>query len=60
MSHGLGLKVVAEGVENEVQIALLKQIGCDLGQGYYLSKPVPIHDFDLLKKTGLELPSPLQ
>lgn len=60
MSHGLGLKVVAEGVENEGQIALLKQIGCDLGQGFYFSKPVAINDFELLKKTGLDLPPQLQ
>lgn len=53
MSHGLGLQVVAEGVENECQISLLKQMGCRYGQGYHFSKPVPIGDFDLLKRTGL-------
>lgn len=50
MSHALGLRVVAEGVENECQIALLKQMGCNYGQGYYFSKPIPASDFDLLQQ----------
>lgn len=33
LAHGLGLRVVAEGIDNDVQLAMLKQIGCDLGQG---------------------------
>lgn len=53
MSHALNLQVVAEGVENEVQISLLKEMGCQYGQGYYFSKPVPVDDFDQLRKTGL-------
>jgi len=56
MSHGLGLQVVAEGVENEGQISLLRKMGCKYGQGYFFSKPVPISDFDLLKRSGLHLP----
>nr|WP_115406699.1 EAL domain-containing protein [Shewanella morhuae] len=40
MSHELGLTVVAEGVENEVQLVLLSGMGCDLAQGFYFSKPL--------------------
>jgi diguanylate cyclase len=41
LAHGLGLTVVAEGVETEEQLAALHLAGCDLAQGYFLSKPVP-------------------
>lgn len=41
MAHSMGLKVVAEGVENEQQLLTLKNIKCDFIQGYYFSKPLP-------------------
>ena len=41
LSHQLGKKVVAEGVESKEQFDALKNIGCDYIQGYYLSKPLP-------------------
>ncbi|WP_372980663.1 putative bifunctional diguanylate cyclase/phosphodiesterase [Marinobacter sediminum] len=40
MAHGLGLKVVAEGIENLAAWKLLQQWQCDLAQGFYLSRPV--------------------
>ncbi|HYF58726.1 MAG TPA: EAL domain-containing protein, partial [Burkholderiaceae bacterium] len=40
MAHKLGLQVVAEGVETEGQRRLLREIGCDLAQGYHFSPPV--------------------
>ncbi len=40
MAHALGLQVVVEGVETEEQLALLREIGCDLVQGYLMSRPV--------------------
>lgn len=55
MSHALGLQVVAEGIENECQIILLRQMGCRYGQGYYFSKPIPVNEFDLLKQKWIHL-----
>lgn len=40
MAHKLGLKVVAEGIEDADQLALLRVYGCDIGQGYYFTKPL--------------------
>jgi sensor c-di-GMP phosphodiesterase-like protein len=37
----LGLEVVAEGIETEEQIALLQELGCELGQGFLFAKPMP-------------------
>jgi diguanylate cyclase (GGDEF)-like protein len=39
MAHGLGLRVVAEGIETERQLKILKSIGCDDGQGYLFGRP---------------------
>jgi EAL domain-containing protein (putative c-di-GMP-specific phosphodiesterase class I) len=39
MAHGLGLRVVAEGVETERQLQILRSIGCDDGQGYLFGRP---------------------
>lgn len=44
----LGVKVVAEGVETEGQLRLLKDVGCDLIQGFYFSRPVPPEEFEKL------------
>jgi len=41
LSHRLGIGVIAEGVETEGQLAQLKGLGCEYGQGYLLSEPVP-------------------
>ncbi|OXS80237.1 putative bifunctional diguanylate cyclase/phosphodiesterase [Domibacillus enclensis] len=45
MAHRLRLKVVAEGVENKRQLELLKKESCEIVQGYYYSKPVPLSAF---------------
>lgn len=42
LGRALGLRSVAEGVETPQQLALLKKLGCDLGQGYHFSRPVAI------------------
>jgi len=44
MAHALGLKVIAEGVETESQLAFLVENGCDQIQGFYLARPQPAED----------------
>jgi EAL domain-containing protein (putative c-di-GMP-specific phosphodiesterase class I) len=44
MGHGLGLKVVAEGVENMKQVPALRQWGCDIAQGRLFGEPVEIQE----------------
>jgi diguanylate cyclase (GGDEF)-like protein len=41
LAHTLGLKVIAEGVEEDEQVRMLRELGCDQIQGYYVSQPVP-------------------
>jgi len=45
MARGLGIKIIAEGIENPDQISYLRKIGCDVIQGYVYSKPLPTDDF---------------
>lgn len=45
LAHNLGLKVVAEGVEEQKTLQLLANLGCDMGQGYLFSRPMPAEDF---------------
>lgn len=54
MAHKLGLKVVAEGIETQAQLDLLVNAGCDFGQGYLFSKPLPAKDFTdyMLRMSG--------
>lgn len=51
----LNVPVVAEGVETENQLNLLRQAGCDLVQGYYFSRPLPPEEFEVLIQKELEL-----
>ena len=46
MAQGLKIKIVAEGVENEVQLEYLKALGCDVVQGYLVSPPSPLSQSD--------------
>lgn len=52
MGHSLNIKVVAEGVETEEQLAFLKEHGCDVIQGYLISKPVSADDFEKFLQPG--------
>ena len=53
MAHSLDLKVVAEGVENEAQLAFLKARQCDEVQGYLISRPVNAAQFGDLLRAGV-------
>jgi EAL domain-containing protein (putative c-di-GMP-specific phosphodiesterase class I) len=53
LGHALGLKVVAEGVETEEQLARLREMGCDLAQGYHFAKPLPSEDIEKLLVEGI-------
>lgn len=46
LGHNLGLKVIAEGVEDSRAWNLLAAKGCDFAQGYYMAKPMPASEFD--------------
>ena len=45
LAHQLGLKIVAEGIENQAIYNNLIQLGCDIGQGFYISQPMPPENF---------------
>ncbi len=54
LAHNLGLKVVAEGAETADQVRLLKQLKCELAQGYFFARPVDqVEVHMLLKKWGM-------
>lgn len=48
MAKELGMKTVCEGVETSEQVKLLQKMNCDIAQGYYYSKPIPIVQFEKL------------
>lgn len=50
LAHSLGQKVVAEGVERSRTLSLLKEMNCDLAQGYLVGKPVPLEQLEHLLK----------
>lgn len=53
MARGLGLRVVAEGIETAEELAFLQANHCDVGQGYYFSPPLPADLFAKLLQTGI-------
>lgn len=46
LARDLGMKVVSEGVETKEQVERLKAMGCELYQGYYFAKPMPVSEFE--------------
>ena len=60
LGQGMGLQVVAEGVENDAQLEILLQLGCDRYQGYHFGRPKTIEQFERLFEPDLLLPSTLE
>ena len=58
LAHSLGLRIVAEGVENHVAYTELRRYGCDQAQGYHISRPVPAAELDhwLAERRTADLP----
>jgi EAL domain-containing protein (putative c-di-GMP-specific phosphodiesterase class I) len=46
LARNLKIPVVAEGVENETQLRLLRGLGCQMVQGFYFSRPLPVAEFE--------------
>jgi diguanylate cyclase (GGDEF)-like protein len=53
LGQNLELSVVAEGVETQEQLDVVRKLGCDYGQGFLFSPPVAAHEFDALLREGL-------
>jgi EAL domain-containing protein (putative c-di-GMP-specific phosphodiesterase class I) len=48
LAKNLKLRTIAEGIETESQLAILQNLGCDYGQGYLMSKPLPVDQIEKL------------
>ena len=46
MAHELGMGVITEGVETQEQLEFLKELGCEMFQGYYFDMPMPVDEFE--------------
>lgn len=55
--HAAGLGVVAEGIEDEAQAALLRELGCEYGQGYLFARPMPAAELTELLRAAQEGPA---
>jgi EAL domain-containing protein (putative c-di-GMP-specific phosphodiesterase class I) len=46
LAHRLGMRVIAEGIANQAQYDVLRDIGCDAGQGFWLGEPLDQLSFE--------------
>ncbi|MGH2340024.1 EAL domain-containing protein [Segnochrobactraceae bacterium EtOH-i3] len=62
LGHALGLTIVAEGIEREDEARMVRALGCDLGQGFLFSRPVPAADALEMVQAGQvwRVPGPLE
>ncbi|MGI9288905.1 MAG: putative bifunctional diguanylate cyclase/phosphodiesterase [Pseudomonadales bacterium] len=58
LGHNLGLKVVAEGIENEQELAMLKEFGCDEAQGFLISEALTADDLEQWLHENYDRPMP--
>ena len=54
LAHALGLRVVAEGIEDAAAWRRLRAVGCDAAQGYHLSRPLPAAEFETTADASAE------
>ncbi len=59
LARNLGLKVIAEGIETEEQVEVLRMLGCERGQGYYFAKPMSREDLMIFLDMDSPVPRPL-
>jgi EAL domain-containing protein (putative c-di-GMP-specific phosphodiesterase class I) len=57
LGHSLGLRVVAEGVEDAATIDLMRDLGADLGQGYFIGRPVLASEIDFSSRISGAIPA---
>jgi diguanylate cyclase len=57
LGHSLGLRVVAEGVEDAATIDLMRELGADLGQGYFIGRPVLAGEIDFSSRISGAIPA---
>lgn len=55
LAHGLGRRVIAEGIEDSETLETLRSIGCDIGQGYYLARPIRYEALETLLATAAQV-----
>lgn len=48
----LRMRIVAEGIESKEQVDFLSELGCDLIQGYYFAKPMPVGEYESVMRGG--------
>jgi EAL domain-containing protein (putative c-di-GMP-specific phosphodiesterase class I) len=59
LGHNLGLTVVAEGVEGLEHVAALRDLGCDIAQGYHFARPMAVADVTALLERSVLVTDPL-
>ena len=60
LAHSLGLRIVAEGVEDDATLDLLRRLGCDEAQGYHIGRPVPVEEITpVLAEAKFTPPAPV-
>jgi EAL domain-containing protein (putative c-di-GMP-specific phosphodiesterase class I) len=52
LAHALGLQAIAEGVESDEQLASVRDLGCDLAQGFLFARPMPTDEMSQMLASG--------
>lgn len=54
IAKDMNIPVIAEGVEDKIELKTLKEMGCNIVQGYYFSRPIPAEEFEKLLNKEME------